>query len=81
MDGERRHVKAGGIAYIPAGVKHAFINRSDGESVIHFELIPSGQTEAFFGKLIAGEFEDPGEFFEAHGLKLLGPPISREPSR
>lgn len=75
LEGERIDVFPGGTATIPAGKPHAFINKSEGESVIHFELLPSGSSEEFFEKLVSGNFENLPKFFEDHGLKLLGPPI------
>lgn len=75
LGGERIDVFAGGTATIPPGVPHAFINKSDEESIIHFELLPSGSSEEFFEKLVSGRFTDLPKFFEEHDLKLLGPPI------
>ncbi|MEX0289388.1 MAG: cupin domain-containing protein [Flavobacteriaceae bacterium] len=75
LDGERFDVFPGGTATIPAGKPHAFINKSQEESIIHFELLPSGSSEEFFERLVSGRFEDLPKFFEDHGLKLLGPPI------
>ncbi len=76
VEGKRIDVFSGGTALIPPGAQHTFINKNEGESVIHFELLPSGSSEEFFEKLVAGDFEDLPKFFEEHGLKLLGPPIS-----
>lgn len=75
IEGKRIDVHAGGTASIPPGKAHAFINRSDEESVIHFELLPSGSSEVFFEKLVSGDFTELPDFFQEHGLKLLGPPI------
>jgi quercetin dioxygenase-like cupin family protein len=75
VDGKRLDVYSGGTATIQPGVPHAFINKSKDESPIHFELLPSGNSEDFFQKLVTGEFDDLPKFFEDHGLKLLEPPI------
>ena len=75
VEGERIDVFSGGTATIPPGKKHAFINKSEEESIIHFELLPSGSSEPFFQRLVSGNFDDLPTFFEEHGLKLLGPPI------
>lgn len=75
IDGKRIDVHQGGAVVIPPGATHAFVNKSSGESVIHFELLPSGNVEPFFEKLVAGDFEDPAALFAAHGMKLAGPPI------
>ena len=76
VEGKRQEVSSGGTAVIPPGASHAFLNPSETDAVIHFELLPAGKSEAFFQKLVSGEFDDLPAFFEAHGLKLLGPPIS-----
>ncbi|NDV61927.1 cupin domain-containing protein [Puniceicoccales bacterium CK1056] len=75
LEGERIDVYTGGTATIPPGKKHAFVNKSEKNSIIHFELLPSGKSEEFFERLVAGRFEDIPSLFEEHGLKLLGPPI------
>lgn len=75
VDGKRFDVLPGGTATIPPGKPHTFINKAQTESLIHFELLPSGSSEEFFQKLVSGEFEDLPGLFEEHGLKLLGPPI------
>ena len=75
VDGQRINVAAGGTAVVPPGKPHAFVNKSGGDSVIHFELLPSGNSEQFFDKLVRGDFENVPKFFADHGLKLLGPPI------
>jgi len=75
VDGERIDVHAGGTASIPPGKPHAFINKSGEASVIHFELLPSGSSEAFFEKLVSGRFDNLPGFFKEHGLTLLGPPL------
>jgi len=75
LEGERIDVYSGGTAIIPPGKTHSFINKSEEESVIHFELLPSDSSEQFFEGLVSGKFEDLALFFDQHGLKLLGPPI------
>ena len=76
LEGKRIDVLAGGTAVIPPGKQHAFINMSEEESVIHFELLPAGTSEQFFARLVSGEFDDLPGFFAEHGLNLLGPPIN-----
>lgn len=75
LEGKRIDVHSGGSFVISPGKMHSFINKSDKESVIHFELLPSGNSEQFFEKLTSGDFEDIAMLFEEHGLKLLGPPL------
>lgn len=67
----------GDCVFIPAGVAHTFKNIDQEDGLIHFELLPSGNAEAFFARLVA-DFEgigDMGAFFREHGMDLLGPPI------
>ena len=75
VDGERTEIPAGGVATIQSGVPHRFINEQEDPAEIHFELLPSGDSEAFFDRLVGGDFDDPPTFFERHGLQLLGPPL------
>ncbi|MGF1525727.1 MAG: cupin domain-containing protein [Candidatus Competibacterales bacterium] len=75
LGGKRIDVFPGGAVVIPPGKAHAFINKSKEESIIHFELLPSGASESFFQKLVSGKFDDLSKLFEEHGVKLLGPPI------
>jgi quercetin dioxygenase-like cupin family protein len=68
----------GECVLIPAGAVHTFKNIDTEDGLIHFELLPSGTSEAFFARLVA-DFEgigDMGAFFQEHGLELLGPPIA-----
>jgi quercetin dioxygenase-like cupin family protein len=67
----------GDCVLIPAGVPHTFKNIDDEDGLIHFELLPSGSSEAFFKRLVTDfrGIEDIGAFFQAHGMDLLGPPI------
>lgn len=75
LEGERIDVFPGGTAIIPPGKSHAFINKFEETSVIHFELLPSGTSEEFFANLVSQTFEELPKFSEKHGLELLGPPI------
>jgi mannose-6-phosphate isomerase-like protein (cupin superfamily) len=67
----------GDCVLVPAGVAHTFKNIDSEDGLIHFELLPSGSSEAFFERLASdfGGIEDIGAFFQAHGMDLLGPPI------
>jgi mannose-6-phosphate isomerase-like protein (cupin superfamily) len=68
----------GECVLIPVGTTHTFKNIDSEDGLIHFELLPSGTSEAFFARLVA-DFDgigDMGAFFQEHGLELLGPPIA-----
>ena len=75
LEGRRIDVHSGGSFVVAPGKQHTFINRSEKESIIHFELLPSNTSEQFFEGLVSGKFDDLALFFNEHGLKLLGPPI------
>ncbi|GAB5558823.1 MAG: hypothetical protein SynsKO_04700 [Synoicihabitans sp.] len=75
LEGQITDVETGGTAIIPPGKAHAFVNLSDEDSIIHFELLPSGNAETFFEKLTTGDFDDPQRLFADHDLELLGPPL------
>ena len=72
---EEVDVSSGGTAVVPAGAPHTFFNLSEAKAIIHFELLPAGQSERFFEKLTTGAFDDPAKLFEDHDLELLGPPM------
>ena len=76
IEDQTKDVGPGGIAVIPPGKAHAFVNLEDEPSVIHFELLPAGSSETFFEKLTSGDFDDPAKLFADHGLELLGPPMA-----
>ncbi len=82
--GEQQHtLDAGGFAYLPAGLPHAFLNLTDqsAELIIVFapggghrffdELGPATRTAAFNRDQVAA-------IFERHGMTLLGPPLSAD---
>ncbi|MFW5713181.1 MAG: cupin domain-containing protein [Brevefilum sp.] len=77
LDGREIIANPGDCVMIPSGMSHTFKNDDTDDGLIHFELIPSGSSEAFFDRLV-NDFEgieDMGKFFKEHGLDLLGPPI------
>jgi hypothetical protein len=62
---------------VPAGLAHTFKNVDQEDGLIHFELLPSGSSEAFFERL-AHAFDEIGDmraFFTEHAMDLLGPPL------
>lgn len=78
IDGERSEVAAGGAAVVPAGKIHAFRNSGEKPALIHFELIPAGDSEEAFEKLAAVEVADMPAFFERYGMDLVGPPLGSD---
>ena len=75
VDGTRKEIHAGGSVAVPAGTPHAFTNPTKEDTLIHFELLPSGNAEEGFAKLTSGQVEDIEQFFTDHDMQLLGPPI------
>lgn len=76
--GDKRLIgEEGECILIPAGVPHTFKNIDEGEGIVHFELLPSNQSEDFFEKLVSSfdQIEDLPDFFLSHGLELIGPPM------
>ena len=67
----------GGAAVVPAGAPHAFRNVGTGPGRIHFELLPSKNSEEGFRRIVddPGSIQDMNAFFEEYGMDLLGPPL------
>ena len=75
IDGVMSELEAGGSALVQAGTVHAFRNIGDQPAVIHFEMLPSGNSEEAFDLLVNGEIEDAPAFFDKYGMDLVGPPL------
>jgi quercetin 2,3-dioxygenase len=79
LDTERMTLKAGDTIFLPRAVPHTWLQLSDHGKLIYF-LQPSGQMEEFFQKM--NELKGPPspeliqQIHNAHGMKVLGPPIS-----
>ncbi len=80
--GDARHrLTAGDTLFIPRGVPHAPAQISDRGKYLFF-FTPSGQMEDFFRAL--GHVNATGQpplaqmaaLFEAHGMKIVGPPLT-----
>ena len=67
---------AGDTAAVPAGATHRFQNVGMEDAVLHFELLPSGSSEAFFERISTNfaSIEDVPAFFAAHGIDLVAEP-------
>jgi len=75
IDGRRIEVSAGGAAVVPAGAVHAFKNMGQDAATIHFELIPAGESEEAFRRLVSENIPDAAAFFDRYGMDLVGPPL------
>ena len=75
IDGRRIEVSAGGAAVVPAGAVHAFKNMGQDAATIHFEMIPAGESEEAFRRLVSENITDPAAFFDRYGMHLVGPPL------
>jgi quercetin dioxygenase-like cupin family protein len=76
VNGESFERKAGAAAVVPAGVVHAFRNIGATPAVIHFELLPAGDSEEAFELMVRGEIDDVDAFFDKYGMDLAGPPLT-----
>ncbi len=75
-------VSTGDSAFVPKGAAHAFRNVGSAPAVIHFEMLPSGDSEEFFS-ILANERDtigDPVLLFDRFGTDLLGPPLDDKPA-
>lgn len=77
LEGDSIDAGPGDCITVPAGATHAFRNLLDETSELHFSLLPAGESEAFFQRLVAGDFDpdDIEAFFSRYGIDLLGPPM------
>jgi quercetin dioxygenase-like cupin family protein len=72
---------AGGFAYLPAGLPHAFLNLTDQPAELIIVFAPGGGHKFFeeLGPATRTATPDRGEvaaIFERHGMTLLGPPLN-----
>ncbi len=79
---DRFELKGGDSAFAPRGVPHAFAKVSEGEAQMLVLFQPAGTMEEFFAKV--GKFgpnipKDQEtlwkDLWEAHGMRLVGPPL------
>ena len=80
VGGERLHLQPGDSLLAPRQIPHvwAFVGDARGRVLVMFT--PAGKMEAFFretSKANARPLQDP-EFWRAHGMELLGPPLPVE---
>lgn len=78
--GEKKDVlKAGDTIFLPRQVPHTWIQLSDLGKLIYF-LQPAGKMEEFFIKMSSFKekpsAEEMDKIHAAHGMKVLGPPLS-----
>ena len=74
--------KAGDSVFGPRNVPHAFSKIGQGEAKLLMFFQPAGKMEAMFKKISEGVTknitteEGKNKFFEEHGLKRTGPPLT-----
>lgn len=76
---EKFRLAAGDSVLAPRQVPHAFAHVRDERGKIVSVFQPAGEIEAFFreyGKLGDASGEQTQQFYRAHGLELLGPPLN-----
>ncbi len=78
--GETMHdVHAGDSVFIPRGVPHTWSHRGAATGRVLFLVQPAGLVEAFFRenatRTATLSQQEAEQFFEAHGMTLLGPPL------
>ena len=82
--GEDEHdLEAGGFAYMPMGLPHAFLNLTDQPAELIVTFAPGGGHTFFeeLGPATRTANPDRAEIaaiFERHGMTLLGPPLSAD---
>ena len=75
VNGELFERGTGAAAVVPAGAVHAFRNIGAVPAVIHFEMLPAGDSEEAFRRIATGEIGDVEAFFDKYGMDLCGPPL------
>lgn len=76
VNGETFERKAGAVALVPAGAVHAFRNIGASPAVIHFEMVPAGDSEEAFELMVRGGIDDVDAFFDRYGMDLAGPALT-----
>jgi quercetin dioxygenase-like cupin family protein len=78
---ETLNMKAGDTIFLPRNVQHAFVQLTDIGKVI-VSYMPAGKMEDFFKATDAWSSppsaEEIASVFEAHDMKVTGPPLSLE---
>lgn len=75
---QRYEMKPGDSILAPRGVSHVWAHTSGGRGRMLIAFLPAGQMESFFreaGRAGAMPRQDP-EFWRAHGMELVGPPLT-----
>lgn len=75
---ERTVLKAGDSLFAPRQVPHVWAHAGPGRGRILITFTPAGQMEAFFREVTKADAmpaQDPA-LWRAHGMALLGPPLS-----
>ena len=75
VNGEVFERGAGAAAVVPAGAVHSFRSIGEAPALIHFEMLPAGDSEEAFARMVTGEIGDVDAFFDKYGMDLSGPPL------
>ena len=82
--GEQTEIlEAGGFAYLPAGVPHAFLNLTDEPAEVLVVYVPGGGHKFYeeLGPVARAATPDRAAIaavFTRHGMTLLGPPLTAD---
>lgn len=75
-------VHPGDSVFVPRGQAHTWSHRGTGTGRVLFLVNPAGLLESFFRENATRTrrltLEEAQQFFEAHGMSLLGPPLAVE---
>jgi mannose-6-phosphate isomerase-like protein (cupin superfamily) len=75
-------VHPGDSVFVPRGQPHTWSHRGTGTGRVLFVVSPAGLLESFFRESATRTrrltLEEAQQFFEAHGMTLLGPPLPVE---
>ena len=84
VDGQRSVLRAGGCAFVPRGTAHTFQNFGQATAHMLATVVPGSNFNRFFEEVSAANHGLPvpdlartAQIMNAHGLELLGPPLSR----
>lgn len=83
IDDQQYTLDAGGFAYLPAGLPHAFLNLTDQPAELIIVFAPGGGHKFFeelgpATRMAAFNRDRVAAIFERHGMTLLGPPLSAD---
>lgn len=77
LDGNISQHGKGDTIVIPSGSIHAFKNVGQSSAEIHFEMLPAGESEEAFNRIVSEEIADVESFFDQYDMDLIGPPLEQ----